>query len=376
MQLSRRRFFQTSAIATAAALATPRELFAFESTYREPQRTPQPGGPVLLNSNENPYGPWPNLTRAMQQALSLAHRYPDNSIDGFVDTVASFHRVKPEQVILGCGSGEILRLCAEIFTAPDIPVVTAAPTFEALGRHTQVRKREVKKVPLTSTYAHDLDRMADAIAGRPALFYICNPNNPTASLTPRKAIEDVLPKLHPQSVILIDEAYHHFALSSPDYVSFLDKPVHDGRIIVARTFSKIFGLAGMRMGYAIAEFALAARMAPYALPDNLNIVAAEVGVTALGDAAGLASAIKRNADDRDEFLRQARQRRIKCIPSAGNFVMIDTGKPIRQVIGHFRQRNILIGRPFPPYDTHARISLGKPEEMLAFWKTWDSFATA
>lgn len=365
MQLSRRRFFSSSLIATAAVLAAPEEF-----VFAEPQRRRLPGM-VLLNSNENPYGPWPEVAQAMQKALTLAHRYPDASIDAFVEQAAAFHKVNREQVILGCGSGEILRLCAEIFTSSTMPVVVASPTFEALARHTEVRKREVRRVPLTSDFSHDLDGMAKAANNQPALIYICNPNNPTASLTPRKAIEAALTKFHPQSVILIDEAYHHFALSSPDYVSFLDKPVHDERVIVARTFSKIFGLAGMRMGYAIAEPAMARRMEFFALPDNLNVVAAEVGSFALKDLDGLAAAIKRNAADRDAFQAEAKQRGVKFIPSYGNFVMIDTARPIRPVIQHFRQHNIAIGRPFPPLETHARISLGAPEEMKAFWNAWD-----
>ncbi len=373
MQISRRRFFQTSAIA-AAAVAAPRELFS--EVFQEPSRASRPGGPVLLNGNENPYGPWPSLKSSMLSGWALAHRYPDAPRDAFVDKVAALHRVKAEQIVTGCGSGEILLVCADIFTSADIPLVAASPTFEAIIRHTQVRGREIKRVPLTSDFAHDLDAMAEAVKGRPALLYICNPNNPTASLTPRKAIEAVLPKLHPKSVVLIDEAYHHFALSSPDYTSFLDQPVADDRIIVARTFSKIYGLAGLRIGYAVGSPTLMSRMARYALPENINMVAAHCGVAALNDDSGLASAIKRNAADRDEFLRQAKQRNVAYIPSTGNFVMIDTRRPVRQVIQHFRQKNVLIGRPFPPLDTHARISLGTPDEMKAFWTVWDQMGKA
>lgn len=368
MQISRRRFFQTSAIA-AAAVAAPRELFS--EVFQEPSRASRPGGPILLNGNENPYGPWPSLMSSMQSGLALAHRYPDDQRDAFIAKIAELHRVKREQIVPGCGSGEILQLCAELFTSPAIPLVTASPTFEAIARHTQVRGREIKTVRLTADFAHDLDGMAAAVKGQRALFYICNPNNPTASLTPRKAIEAVLPKLHPKAMVLIDEAYHHFALSSPDYTSFLDQPIADDRIIVARTFSKIYGLAGLRMGYAVGAPTVIDRMRRYALPENINIVAATCGVAALNDVAGLAAAIQRNAVDRDEFLRQARQRNVNLIPSFGNFVMIDARRPIRQVIQHFRQNNVHIGRPFPPLDTHARISLGTSAEMKAFWTVWN-----
>jgi len=367
MILSRRHFFQTSLAAAAAAATLRPELRVFA----EPRRAAPPGGPILLNSNENAYGAWPSLMKRMTDAIPLAHRYPDASADRLVDEIAAFHRVKREQVVVGCGSSEILRICAEIFTAPDVPLIAATPTFESIAKHTRRLNREAKAVPLTADFAHDLERMADAAKGKPALFYLCNPNNPTASLTPRKAIEAFLGKLHPQSVVLIDEAYHHFALGAPDYTSFIDRPVDDSRVVVARTFSKVYGLAGMRVGYAIAAPALAGKMASFALPDNVNVVAAEVGVLALRDTDDLAMAIKRNAADRDAFVQQAKQRRLKPIPSFGNFVMFDTSRPIAEVIEHFRQNNVSIGRPFPPLDTYARISLGKPAEMAAFWRVWD-----
>ena len=374
MELSRRRFFQTSAVATAVALAAPHELLG--ATFAEPQRVARPGGMILLNSNENPYGAWPSLMAAMTEDLNVANRYPDSQYDRLVQRVAALHRVKEEQVIMGCGSGEILRICAECFTGPRAALVTASPTFEALGHHTRIREHEVRTVRLNSRFEHDLEQMADTSKGPIGLVYICNPNNPTASITPRKAIEAILPRLSKDTIVLIDEAYHHFALSSPDYVSFLDQPVADDRIIVARTFSKIYGLAGMRVGYAIAALPVAHKMAPFALPDGVNVIAAQVAVSALDDAKGLAFAIKRNEADRDEFLRQVKQRNIQSIPSQGNFVMIDTGKPIREVIGYFRKHNIAIGRPFPPYDTHARISLGKPEEMKTLWTAWDQMKTS
>jgi histidinol-phosphate/aromatic aminotransferase/cobyric acid decarboxylase-like protein len=216
--------------------------------------------------------------------------------------------------------------------------------------------------------------MADALKGQAGLVYICNPNNPTASITPRKAIEAFLAQVGPQTTVLIDEAYHHFALSSPDYVSFLDQPVPDKRVIVARTFSKIYGLAGIRLGYVVGDPAVIERMRQYALPDGVNNVAAHCGVAALNDASGLASAIKRNEADRSEFVRQAQLRKVNFIPSQGNFVMIDTGKPIRSVIDHFKKNGVAIGRPFPPLDTHARISLGTPNEMKTFWNVWDKLS--
>jgi histidinol-phosphate aminotransferase len=305
----------------------------------------------------------------MKDAMAEAHRYPQG--DALRARLAELHRVKPEQVVLGCGSGEILRICTEAFTGSEMGLAIASPTYEAPGRHAARLGRRVQAVPLNSKYEHDLERMADTSRGQNGLIFVCNPNNPTASLTPRKAIEGMIRGLKGKEKVLVDEAYHHFALNSPDYVSFLDQPIQDDRVIVARTFSKIYGAAGIRIGYAVASVDAARRMREYAIPYGASVIALATALAGLNDTAGLAAAMKRNAADLAEFLRQAEQRNVKTIPAYGNFAMIDTGRPIRDVISYFRQKNIAIGRPFPPYETHARISFGKPAEMSAFWSAWD-----
>jgi len=153
--------------------------------------------------------------------------------------------------------------------------------------------------------------------------------------------------------------------------------VNDPRIIVARTFSKIYGLAGIRLGYAVAPQETAKKMNAHSSYDNVNIVAAKCGIAALNDASGLAAAIKRTENDRAEFISQSQRRKIVMVPSQrATSLMIETGKPIRQVIDYFKAKNVLIGRPFPPLDTHARITLGTPPEMQAFWKAWDGMGSS
>jgi histidinol-phosphate aminotransferase len=311
----------------------------------------------------------------MRDALHTGNRYPDSQYDALVSKIAELHRVSGDQVVMGCGSSEILRVCAELFCGPNKSLVQASPTFESLGHYAETRGAKIRPVPLNSKFEHDLENMGPAAGEQVGLVYICNPNNPTASITPRKAIEAFIKTLPWNTFVLIDEAYHHFALSSPDYVSFLDQPVKDPRIIVARTFSKIYGLAGMRLGYAVASPEVAKKMRAHSSYDNVNMVSAKCGVAALNDAAGLAAAIKRTENDRAEFVAQATKRKIAMIPSQGNFVMIDTKKPIREVILHFKENNVLIGRPFPPLETHARITLGTPPEMQTFWKAWDGMSS-
>lgn len=368
MPLSRRTFLRRmGAGATAAAVAPPltRQLLFASS---EPARTTQPGGPVLLNGNENAYGQFPSVADAMQQALHYCNRYPFKEWDRLTSAIAGRHALPEDQVLLGNGSTELLRVCAQTFTGPGKTLITPTPTFEALGRYAQIFGAEVITVPLTSSYAHDLDAMLRRTDASTGLIYICNPNNPTASLTPRGDIEAFIAKLPPTTAVLIDEAYFHFAEGAPGYSSFIG--YRDDRVITIRTFSKIYGLAGLRLGYGVSTKATIKRLRPYQLEDTVNMVAARCAVTALADDAALRVAADRNAHDRAEFARQAAGRGLALIPSFANFVMFDTHRPVTEVISYFQKNNIVVGRPFPPMDTHLRISLGLPGEMKEFWRVW------
>jgi len=331
---------------------------------------------ILLNSNENAYGPLPKTVAAMQQAISWANRYPDFDYDALVWEISDLHKVKPQQVVTGCGSTEILRVAAGAFLGPGKKLIVPTPTFEAIGEYANATGAEIKKIPLTSTYAHDLDAILAQAASAPSLIYICNPNNPTASLTPRKDLEAFITKLPENSYVLIDEAYHHFAADSPDYVSLLEQPLDNPRVIVARTFSKIYGMAGMRLGYGVTSIENAQRLRSFQTQDNVNMVAAQAAVAGLQDTAEMQAATRRNAADRQKFLTQASRRGLKPIPSYANFAMMDAGKPAIQVMDHFKQNGILIGRRFAGMDNFVRISFGKPAEMQKFWAVWDRMGKA
>jgi histidinol-phosphate aminotransferase len=366
--LSRRTFFKAAGVsaAVAASASFPRELLA----WAEPQRAPQPGGPILLNSNENAYGPFPSVL-AMGNPFQDANRYPDHHSERIGERLAAYSKMATECVVTGCGSTEILRMAANAFTGPGKKLIAASPTFEALEHYAHVVRAETVKVPLASDFSHDLGAMLQTTGSDIGLIYICNPNNPTGNVTPRSAIENFIKKLPKNVYVLIDEAYHDFVPASADYVSFIDRPVNDDRVIVARTFSKIYGMAGLRLGYGVATAPTARLLQEHKLEDSLNALVTRAALIALDDAAGHQKARQRNAADRDEFMRQAAARKLTAIPSAANFVMVQTGRPIRDVISHFKQNNVAVGRPFPPLDTYARISLGKPDEMKEFWRVWD-----
>lgn len=366
--LSRRTFFKTAGLgaAVAASVTIPTELLS----WAEPSRAAEPGGPILLNSNENAYGPFPSVL-AIGNPFEGVNRYPDHHSDMISEKLAALYKVDVSRMLTGCGSTEILRMAAFAFTGAGRKLIMAAPTFEAIGEYGAVVQSDVVKVPLAANFAHDLGAMLKAAGSDAGLVYICNPNNPTGNLTPRTDLEDFIRKLPKNTRVLIDEAYHDFVPAGPDYASFLDRPMSDDRIIVARTFSKIYGLAGMRLGYGVAGKDTAAEMRKQRLQDSLNIFVMRCAMTSLDDSGAHQYAVRRNAADRDEFMRQAAARKLKTIPSSANFVMMETGRPIQTLIDSFAGKGIKVGRPFPPLAKQARISLGTPEQMNAFWRVWD-----
>lgn len=369
MPLSRRNFLGKLGLGATAAAAG---FSAFEPiAFGEPPRAPVPGGPILLNANENAYGMFPSVAKAAVEGLRLANRYPFKIYNDVVERVAAYHKISSKQVLLGNGSTEVLAMASRAFTGPGRRLIAAIPTFESSLAYSRDRGAPIVEIPLTASYAHDLDAMLARAGSDTGLVYICNPNNPTASLTPRRDLEAFLRRLPADTYVLVDEAYHHFATDSPDYASFIEKPVDDPRVIVARTFSKIYGMAGLRLGYSVATEKTTKLLQSWQLEDNGNMIALHVGLAALADDTSMRAAVARNAADRKEFMRQAAVRKLHTIPSYANFAMVETGRPVRLVIQHFLNDNIAVGRPFPRMENFLRVSFSTPDDMAAFWQTWD-----
>src|SRR6185312_4528146 len=268
--LSRRSFSKLIGASAALAAFQPRAI-AIAS-----------GSPIVrLSSNENPYGPAPAALKAMTDGFSLAWRYPDEYADMLADELSRLHGVPLDQILLGDGSGEILKLSAASFTSKDRKLVIPNPTFEAIARHATVSGADVVKIDLTSDYRHDLQKMLAAANGA-GLVYICNPNNPTASITPKNEMAQFLAKLSPTTIVLVDEAYHHY-VESKDYESVIPLVKQYPNLIVARTFSKIYGMAGLRCGYCVTQYANIARLKTHQIFDSVNIMALVAALASLKD---------------------------------------------------------------------------------------------
>jgi len=361
MTISRRTLLARLGAGAAIAVTAPR-LGAGSARH---------GGTIRLNRNENAYGPSPQVIATMQEAASSAvSRYPGGEADALRRRIARFHGVAAEQVVLGCGSGEIVRMAIDAFVGPRRKIVAPAPTFEALGPYALHAGAEVVAVPLRRNFSHDLPAMTARIDAATGLVYICNPNNPTGTLTRRQDLAAFLDRLPSHVVVMIDEAYHDYVEASSDYASFIDRPV-DGRVIVTRSFSKIHGLAGMRVGYAVAPVHVARALESQQLFDGVNVVAARAAAAALDDREYVLTSATLNTNDRQEFLNHANARMLRSIDSAANFVLLNTGRPAAAVVEHFRTHGILVSGPVPRFDMYIRVSLGTPAEMREFWRAWD-----
>jgi histidinol-phosphate aminotransferase len=364
ISISRRRFAQLLSAGAACAVVKP----ALSLAKTVPPVKHSPASPltriVRLSSNENPYGPSPHALKAMTDAFNLACRYPDEQAGFLSEKLAKVNSVDPNQILLGDGSGEILKLCAETFTgAQRGKLVAGDPTFEAILQHATVNGAEVMKVPLTDTFAHDLTKMS-AVANA-GLVYICNPNNPTASITPKNELADFISKTAPQTMILVDEAYFHYADSS-DYDSVIPLIKDHPNLVVARTFSKIFGMAGLRCGYAVAQAEAIAQLRAHQSWDSVNIMAVAAAGASLNDPDQVANGRRLNHETRTFVTTELEAMDYKYIPSQANFIMIDVKRPVLPLIKALKERSVEVGRLFPALPNHMRLTVGKKGEMEAF----------
>ena len=320
--------------------------------------------PTVLAYNENAFGMFPAARDAVVAAAANGNRYPKETSNALRDEIARHLGVDAEQVVLGSGSIEPLKIAVELFCDPRRGPVTAEPTFEAVVTYAGLDGITPIKVPLTADHNLDLDRMLASSAGA-GLVYICNPNNPTANIVDKDALRSFLKDVPGDAHVLIDEAYHDW-VDNPRYESCV-RYVKEGRnITVLRTFSKIYGLAGLRVGYAVTSKENAARMAARRLQNSLNTAGLAAARASLADQASATAMRERNKRIRAGFVKWLTEKGLKTIPSETNFVMIEIGKPVPPIIEALKARGFLVGRLFPSMPTHLRVSLGTEDQMARF----------
>lgn len=365
---SRRSFLRFAGFAASLPLLSEGHLAwaALEHTGLAPGSSANPkapisGAPVMINANENPLGPCPAALAAIGDSAKTGGRYDAfGVVDRLTANYARQLNLPTDHVLIYAGSSEPLQYSVLAFTSPSAPYVTADPSYEAGMWAAQAANAPVLKVPLTPAYAHDVKAMV-AASPNAGLIYICNPNNPTGTLTPHEDIvwaEQHKPK---GSVLLVDEAYLHFC-DAPSAVSL----VAEGKdVLVLRTFSKIYGMAGIRCGVAIGRPELLAKLQRYGM-NPMPVTAAAAAEASLQDPALLTARRAINTNIRNNTFTWLQAQGWHYTPSVSNCFMIDTGRPGKQVIAAMKDRNVYIGRTWPIWPNYVRISVGTPEEMATF----------
>lgn len=344
------------------------------------QRAAVPGairpGTVFLNANENPEGPPREAIDAMIKVLPLSGRYHYQEYQEFYAAVAESEGMAPEQLLIGSGSSEVLQAAVHAFTSPTRPMVQVYPTFEAVAAVVGALNRKVVRVPLTAEHTADVKALVEAAARENAGFiYLCNPNNPTSTVTPKKDIEWLVNNLPGDTVLLLDEAYIHFA-ETPEMESAFKYVKAEKNVVVTRSYSKIWGMAGLRAGSAYGRPELMKRMEPF----RNNVISIVAVRAVLG---GLAAADRIIPERRTRYNGIRRgvcewlaSKDVKYIDPHANFMMIDMGRDARPLLPQMIARSVAPGRHFPPMTNFMRVSIGTASDMekfkQAFWEVYKS----
>ncbi len=316
---------------------------------------------VKLASNENPLGPSPLALAALREALPEVHRYPDGSGYRLSQALARHWDVSPDMVILGNGSNELLELTGRCFLMPGDEAVYARQAFVVYDMVAQVTGATKVAVPLRD-FTHDLPAMRAALSPRTKLVFLANPNNPTGTAVPPRVLEDFIAAAPPEVLVIVDEAYYEYL--PPDLAPDTLRFVRAGRpVLVLRTFSKIYGLAGLRIGYGIGPAPLIALLNRARQPFNTNSLAQAAAAAALGDAQHVRSTRAITETGRKYLTEQCRSLGLSVVPSVANFLLVDVGRPGPATADALLRHGVIV-RPMAGYGfpTHLRISIGTPAE--------------
>jgi histidinol-phosphate aminotransferase len=360
-RFSRRSFLQFSAAASAAAMLPTFSEAMLAQSARPRMPRPSPGA-VVIDANENPLGPSQAARDAMAAILPHGGRYQSYLTDDLIKTYAQLEGVKPEYIRVTAGSTPALSLAVLAFTSPQKSYVTADPTFE-LGMNMANRAQaRLVKVPLTKTYAHDVRAMLSQ-APDAGLFYICNPNNPTGTLTSHADIEYLVANKPKDSIVIVDEAYIHFTEKAE---TALDLVKADRDVVVLRTFSKVFGMAGIRCGVTIARPDLVNKILERGGWNFMPVTSVVAASASLKDAQLVPERRSINATVRQQTFDWLDRNGYTYIPSESNCFMVDVKRPGRQMQEAMAKENVFIGRTWPVMPNWVRITVGTEDEMEKF----------
>jgi histidinol-phosphate aminotransferase len=366
-RLDRRQWLRTAGLAGAFAFMggwpTLGEA-ATDDALAGPLDVAGPNKLVPLSSNENPFGPSPKVREAMAKAFDEACRYPHAFAQEFTQLVAEKEGVPADHIVVTAGSIEGLRISGLAYCWQGGEVVAPDPTFLALLTYAELFGAHIHRVPLDEDLQHDLEAMEKRITSNTRLVFVCNPNNPTGALLPAGKLRDFCATVSRRTVVFSDEAYYDY-VEEPGYPSMVELVKEGLNVIVSRTFSKVYGLAGMRIGYLVARPDIAARLRQTRAAYN-NILGLHAARAALLDETFYRYSLQKNAESRQLIYTTLDELGLRYVRSHANFVFFESGRDIAGLVSAMEKEGIRIGRPFPPLRQWCRISTGTMEDTALF----------
>ncbi len=322
---------------------------------------------IKLASNENPLGPSPKAVKAIKDSLEEINLYPDGSCYNLTKDLGAFLGVEPSSLIVGNGSDEILKLLAETFINEGDEAIMAEPSFSEYDFCVNLMAGKMIKIPVDRHYVHDLDKMAAAITDKTKLIFICNPNNPTGTIISKEKMAEFMKKVPSHVIIVFDEAYFEY-VDDPDYISGLEYLKEDRKnIIVLRTFSKVYGLSGLRIGYGIANPKLIEWVSRAREPFNVNSLAQIAARSALKDGAFLEKSLLLNKTGKKYLYREFQKRNLSYVPTQANFIFVDLEADSKMIFRQLLKQGVIIrtGDIFG-YPNYIRVTIGTEAENERF----------
>lgn len=323
---------------------------------------------IKMASNENPLGPSPLAVQAVKDSLDRIHVYPDGNCFYLKQRLAGFLGIQTNQLLLGNGSDELLKLLVETFVDPQDEVIFASPTFSEYEFTATIMGAKCIAVPLLN-FKHDLSAMIDGVGEKTKIIYLCNPNNPTGTIVSRSEMDGFMARVPGDVLVVFDEAYFEY-VASPDFAQGMEYLQDYPNAIVSRTFSKIYGLAGLRIGYMVAHPEIVAAVERITEPFNVNLLAQVAARAALDDKEHLLASQKVNAEGKIYLYQQLEQMGLKYVPTEANFIFFDTGQDCQLVFKELLNRGVIVrtGDIFG-FPTYIRVTIGNAEQNQRFIKT-------
>ncbi len=332
-----------------------------------PLKTSNSINPVAkLNANENPFGPSKAVRARITSAFDDACRYPSIVFRPLLEQIAEKEGVSTNHIVITGGSTEGLKAVGLTYGIDGGEIIAPDPTFQSMLTYGENFGAYVHRVPVDENMQHDLKEMENRINGKTRLIFICNPNNPTGTLLDKNDLKSFCERTSDKAMVFSDEAYYDF-ITEPDYPSMVELVKEGKNVIVSKTFSKVYGMAGLRIGYLVARPDIASRLQKNIMAMT-NVLAIEAAKEALKDDEFYKFSISKNVEAKNMIYKTLDDLNLNYIKSHTNFVFFKTGRPISEMITEMKNENVLIGRPFPPFYEWARVSTGTMEDMKLFDK--------